>query len=296
MSWNNAILTDSGGFQVLSLSALRKITEEGVEFRSHLDGSLHQLTPERAMEIQAALGSDIRMVLDECTQYPAGEIAARKSMERTLRWAARSREAWVRIAEQGSEVGPGWTFGIVQGGTSVELRQNCAEELVAMDFPGYAIGGLSVGEARPLTYELVAAAEERLPAEKPRYVMGVGMPEELPRYVALGVDMMDCVLPTRNGRNATAFTNGGILRLRNQVHARDERPLDDQCGCPVCRRFSRGYIRHLFIANEMLGPILLSWHNLAYYQRLLAGLRQAIADGRGREFRSLQLAGWGDSF
>ena len=286
MSWNGAILTDSGGFQVLSLSALRKISEEGVEFRSHLDGSLHQLTPERAMEIQAALGSDIRMVLDECTEYPAGEVAARKSMERTLRWAARSRETWVRIAEQGSEVGPGWTFGIVQGGTSSELRRSCAEQLVAMDFPGYAIGGLSVGEARPLTYELVAAAEEKLPTERPRYVMGVGMPEEIPHYVALGVDMMDCVLPTRNGRNGCLFTSQGRLHIRQARFARDPRPLDENCACAVCRRYSRAYLRHLFVSEEMLGRTLNSYHNLFFYLDTMRRIRETIAAGAFDRFLS----------
>jgi queuine tRNA-ribosyltransferase len=286
MSWDRAILTDSGGFQVFSLSALRKISEDGVEFRSHLDGSLHQLTPERAMEIQGALGSDIRMVLDECTEFPAGELAARKSMERTLRWAGRSREAWQKIAEQGTETGPGLLFGIVQGGTYPELRRSCAEQLVAMEFPGYAIGGLSVGEARPLTYELVAASEQALPAEKPRYVMGAGLPEELPHYVALGVDMMDCVLPTRNGRNGCLFTSQGRLHIRQARFARDPRPVDESCACAVCQRYSRAYLRHLFVAEEMLGRTLNSYHNLFFYLDTMRRIRETIASGAFDRFLS----------
>ena len=286
MSWNRGILTDSGGYQVFSLSALRKVTEEGVEFRSHLDGSLHQLTPERAMAIQAALGSDIRMVLDECTEYPAGELAARKSMELTLRWAERSMEAWRCIPEGGGESGPGVLFGIVQGGAFSALRKLCAERLVAMDFPGYAIGGLSVGEARPLTYELVEAAEQALPTDRPRYVMGVGLPEELPRYVALGVDMMDCVLPTRNGRNGLLFTAKGRLHIRQVKYAKDERPLDEDCACKVCRRYSRAYLRHLFTAGEMLGRMLNSYHNLFFYLDTMRRIRETIAAGAFDRFLS----------
>ncbi|MBI3933724.1 MAG: tRNA guanosine(34) transglycosylase Tgt [Acidobacteria bacterium] len=286
ISWNRAILTDSGGYQVFSMSALRQLTEEGVEFRSHLDGSLHRLTPERAMEIQAALGSDIRMVLDECTEYPAGEVVARKSMERTMRWAGRSMDAWRKLSAEGLETGSGLLFGIVQGGTFPELRQRCAEELVAMNFPGYAIGGLSVGEARPLTYELVAAAEQALPADRPRYVMGVGMPEELPHYVALGVDMMDCVLPTRNGRNGLLFTSQGRLHIRQLRYARDPRPLDADCPCAVCQRYSRAYLRHLFVAQEMLGKILNSYHNLFFYLDTMRQIRETIAAGDFDRFLS----------
>jgi queuine tRNA-ribosyltransferase len=279
MSWDRSILTDSGGFQVFSLSGLRKVTEGGVEFRSHLDGSLHQLTPERAMEIQAALGSDIRMVLDECKEFPAGEVLARKSMELTLRWAERSKTAWVTISEEGKETGPGLLFGIVQGGAYPALRRQCAESLVEMDFPGYAIGGLSVGEARPLTYELVGAAEEVLPTDRPRYVMGVGLPEELPYYVALGVDMMDCVLPTRNGRNGLLFTSQGRLHIRQVRFAKDERPIDEDCACRVCRRYSRAYLRHLFLAQEMLGRTLNSYHNLFFYLDSMRRIRETIAAG-----------------
>jgi queuine tRNA-ribosyltransferase len=286
MSWRGAILTDSGGYQVFSMSALRKLTEEGVVFRSHLDGSLHHLTPERAMEIQAALGSDIRMVLDECTEYPAGEVAARKSMELTLRWAARSRDAWSKITEQGMETSPGLLFGIVQGGAFPELRNECAEALVEMNLSGYAIGGLSVGEARPVTYELVAAAEQALPAAKPRYVMGVGLPEELPHYVALGVDMMDCVLPTRNGRNGLLFTSEGRLHIRQVRFVRDPRPIDEHCACLVCRRYSRAYLRHLFVSGEMLGKTLNSFHNLFFYLDTMRRIRETIAAGEFARFLS----------
>jgi len=286
MAWKRAILTDSGGYQVFSMRGLRKLTEAGVEFRSHLDGSLHQLTPERAMEIQAALGSDIRMALDECTEYPAGEVAARNSMERTVRWAVRSLESWKRISGEGGETGPGMLLGIVQGGAFPELRQQCAEELVAINFPGYAIGGLSVGEARPLTYELVAAAEPALPADRPRYVMGVGLPEELPHYVALGVDMMDCVLPTRNGRNGLLFTSQGRLHIRQVRFARDPRPPDADCACMVCRRYSRAYLRHLFLAGEMLGKTLNSYHNLFFYLDTMRRIRETIAAGVFHRFLS----------
>ena len=286
MSWKRPILTDSGGYQVFSMSALRKVTDDGVEFRSHLDGSLHRLTPERAVEIQAALGSDIQMVLDECTEYPAGLVAARKSMERTLRWAERSRQAWERLSAEAEAEFRSALFGIVQGGTDVELRRRCAADLVAMDFPGYAVGGLSVGEARPLTYELTAAAEECLPQEKPRYVMGVGLPEELPHYVALGMDMMDCVLPTRNGRNGLLFTSQGRLHIRQVRFARDARPVDENCGCVVCQRYSRAYLRHLFVAGEMLGRILNSYHNLFFYLDTMRRIRETIAAGDFDRFLS----------
>ena len=279
ISWNRPILTDSGGYQVWSLSALRKLSEEGVEFRSHLDGSLHFLSPERAVEIQTVLGSDIGMVLDECTEFPAGEVAARNSMERTLRWAERSQRAWQKLPQGEGEQSLGALFGIVQGGTYPELRRQCAARLAEMDFPGYAIGGLALGEARPLTYDLVAASEEFLPPDKPRYVMGVGFPEELPQYVAQGVDMMDCVLPTRNGRNGCLFTSQGRLRIRQARFARDPRPPDESCRCPTCQRYSRAYLRHLFVSNEMLGKILNSCHNLFFYLDTMRRIRQTIAAG-----------------
>ncbi|MBI4463751.1 MAG: tRNA guanosine(34) transglycosylase Tgt [Acidobacteria bacterium] len=279
MSWNLPILTDSGGYQVFSMSALRKLSEEGVEFRSHLDGSRHLLTPEQAIEIQATLGSDIMMVLDECTEFPAGHAAAEKSMERTLRWAERGQRAWQALPHCEPERPLGALFGIVQGGTYPELRRQCAQRLVEMNFPGYAIGGLSLGEARPLTYDLVAASEELLPTDRPRYAMGVGMPEELPDYVAQGVDLMDCVLPTRNGRNGCLFTSQGRLHIRQARFAQDPRPPDESCRCPACRRYSRAYLRHLFVANEMLGKILSSCHNLFFYLDTMRRMRQTIAAG-----------------
>ncbi len=286
MAWPRAILTDSGGFQVFSLRGLRKLTEDGAEFRSHLDGSLHRLTPERAVEIQAALGSDIQMVLDECTEFPAGAVEARKSMERTLRWAERSLLARQQLRHPSGAAQRTALFGIVQGGTFPELRRRCAAELVSMGFDGYAIGGLSVGEARPLTYELVAATEEGLPQERPRYVMGVGLPEELPRYVALGVDMMDCVLPTRNARNGLLFTSAGRLHIRQVRFAQDHRPPDERCNCKVCRRYSRAYLRHLFVSGEMLGGILNTYHNLFFYLDTLRRIRETIAAGEFDRFLS----------
>ena len=286
MSWERPILTDSGGYQVFSLAALRKVTDEGVQFRSHLDGSLHMLTPARAVEIQGSLGSDIVMPLDECTEFPTSAVTAEKAMNRTIEWAAESQRTWKALAGGNSKnqnpshkQTAGALFGIVQGGTQPELRRECARRLVEMDFPGYAIGGLSVGEARPLTFEMVEAAEEYLPQEKPRYVMGVGLPEELPQYVALGVDMMDCVLPTRNGRNGLLFTSQGRMHIRQARYARDPRPVDESCGCPACRRYSRAYLRHLFIAGEMLGRILNSAHNVYFYLDTMRRIRQSIAAG-----------------
>jgi len=283
MSWNRGILTDSGGYQVFSMKALRKIGDEGVEFRSHLDGSRHLLSPERAVEIQAALGSDIMMVLDECCEYPVSHPAAQKAMERTLQWAKRSQAAWRDLALR-QEPSPGVLFGIVQGGAYPELRRECASRLAEMEFPGNALGGLSLGEPRPLTYELVAAAAELLPNDKPRYVMGVGLPEELPYYVAQGVDMMDCVLPTRNGRNGLLFTSQGRMHIRQVRYARDNRPIDDTCGCPACRRYSRAYLRHLFVAGEMLGGILNSCHNVFFYLDTMRRIRQTIAAGNFARF------------
>ena len=279
ISWDRPILTDSGGYQVFSLSTLRKVSEEGVEFRSHLDGSLHLLTPERAMEIQDALGSDIQMALDECTEFPAGPAEAEKSMERTLRWAERSKRAWQRAPHSDGNSPTGALFGIVQGGTHAQLRRQCASRLVEMDLPGYAIGGLSVGEARPQTLDLVAASEECLPEDKPRYVMGVGLPEELAYYVASGVDMMDCVLPTRNGRNGCLFTSQGKLNIRQARYARDSRPADEACACPVCCRYTRAYLRHLFVTGEMLGRILNSYHNVYFYLDTMRRIRHSIASG-----------------
>jgi queuine tRNA-ribosyltransferase len=286
--WDGPMLTDSGGFQVFSLARLTRLDDEQVVFRSHIDGALLELSPERAIHIQEQLGADCIMCLDECPPHDVPRDRLAQAVDRTTRWAVRCRDAQRRSDQA--------LFGILQGGTDRPLRERSAQALVPLDFPGYAVGGLSVGEKPERMYETLDWTVPLLPADRPRYLMGVGRPIDLVEAGLRGVDLFDCVLPTRNGRNATAFTHGGILRLRNQAHARDERPLDAQCSCPVCRRFTRAYIRHLFIANEMLGPILLSWHNLAYYQQLLAGLRQAIAENRASEFRALQLAGWGDSF
>ena len=231
------------------------------------------------MEIQDALGSDIRMALDECTEFPAGLAEAEKSMERTLRWAERSKRAWQRASHSDGKSPSGALFGIVQGGTHARLRRQCASRLVEMDLPGYAIGGLSVGEARPQTLDMVAASEECLPEDKPRYVMGVGLPEELAHYVASGVDMMDCVLPTRNGRNGCLFTSQGKLHIRQARYARDPGPVDESCNCPVCRRYSRAYLRHLFVTNEMLGRILNSYHNVYFYLDTMRRIRHSIASG-----------------
>ncbi|MSO21207.1 MAG: tRNA guanosine(34) transglycosylase Tgt [Acidobacteria bacterium] len=293
MSWPRAILTDSGGFQVYSLSHLRKVREQGVEFRSHLNGSKHELTPERAVEIQWKLGSDVAMVLDECTEFPATEVVARKSMELTLRWAARSQQALqaLRLLSPPDAVQIGALFGIVQGGTHPELRRDCARALVQMEhegkgLDGFAIGGLSVGESRPITYDLAAEAAQFLPHNKPRYVMGVGLPEELPQYVALGIDMMDCVLPTRNGRNGYLFTSQGRVHIRQARFTRDPRPLDESCACLVCRRYSRAYLRHLFISGEMLGRALNSYHNLFFYLDTMRRIRETIASGEFDRFLS----------
>jgi len=286
MSWNRFILTDSGGYQIYSLRTLRKISDEGVEFRSHLDGSPHLLSPERVLEIQTALGSDIMMVLDDCPEFPASRTTVQKAVDRTLLWADRSMRAWERMLSGDGARPPGALFGIVQGGTDLELRRECAKHLAAMEFPGYAMGGLSLGEARPVTYEMVAAAREYLPEEKPRYVMGVGLPEELAHYVAEGVDMMDCVLPTRNGRNGYLFTSQGRLHIRQVRYARDPLPIDETCSCPVCRRYSRAYLRHLFVAGEMLGGILNSCHNIFFYLDTMHRIRQTIAAGGFSRFLS----------
>jgi len=280
MAWNRAILTDSGGYQVFSMSALRKLTEQGVEFRSHLDGSLHHLTPERAMEIQAALGADIRMVLDECTEYPAGMVAARNSMERTLRWAGRSLVAWRKISEEGRETGPGLLFGIVQGGVFPDLRTRSAEFIRRLDFPGNAIGGLSVGETKAEMYAVLEVVDSILPEDKPRYLMGVGAPEDLVNCVLRGVDIFDCVLPTRLARHNAALTRYQRLNLVNSVYARDPQPIDPTCSCYTCQNYSRAYIRHLITAKEMLSATLISIHNLYVLINLTIDMRQAILKGR----------------
>lgn len=291
MSWPGAILTDSGGFQVFSLADLRKVTDDGVIFRSHLDGSEHFLTPEKSIEIQQALGSDIAMVLDECIEYPADRERAASAVKRTTEWARRCRDFSRAPMESGhanaDAITPGQVlFAIVQGGTHADLRRESARQLVDLDFPGYAVGGLAVGEPHALTCEMAAAATAELPADRPRYLMGVGFPEQLADYVACGIDMMDCVLPTRNARNGCLFTSVGRINIKNAIYADDSRPLDERCSCMVCRTYSRAYLRHLFLANEILASILNSHHNIAFYLDIMAKIRQAIAFGELAEFSS----------
>jgi len=278
MSWPGAILTDSGGYQVFSLADLRKVTDEGVRFRSHLDGSEHFLTPEKSIEIQQALGSDIAMVLDECIEYPAERGRAAEAARRTADWARRCRD-YAREREDASTTPGQALFGIVQGGAYADLRRESARRLVELDFPGYAIGGLAVGEPHEMTCELAAAAAAELPAARPRYLMGVGFPEQLSDYVACGVDMMDCVLPTRNARNGCLFTSAGRISIKNARYAADSRPLDENCSCMVCRNYSRAYLRHLYMANEVLAAILNTHHNVHFYLDTMRKIRQAIAFG-----------------
>ncbi len=285
MAWERSILTDSGGFQVFSLSGLRKVSEEGVSFRSHLDGSSHLFTPERSMEIQIALGADIVMAFDECTEHPAELARAQSSMDMTLRWARRSRiyfEQHKHEVPWASDL-PGQTqtlFGIVQGGMHKELRRECAERLVEMDFPGYAIGGLSVGEPRELTREMIAETLACLPEDKPRYVMGVGYPEEIVEYAGMGVDMMDCVLPTRAARHGLLFTSEGRINIKNARFVTDQGPPDPNCSCRVCVRYSRAYLRHLYVTGEALSAVLNTVHNLAFYLDTMRGVRHAIKLGK----------------
>lgn len=271
MGWDGAVLTDSGGYQVMSLAALRKVTDEGVEFRSHLDGSLVKLTPESVIAAQATMGVDIAMVLDECVAAGADRATSERAMRRTTAWAERSR----RI-----ELPPGrWMFGIVQGGMYPDLRRQHAGELARLEFSGYAVGGLSVGEERGRTLEVAAETAAELPEQRPRYLMGVGLPQDLLHFIGMGFDMFDCVLPTRNGRNGSVFTHDGRLNLRLARHARDAAPLDAECGCYVCSRFSRAYLRHLMTAGEMLGAQLATLHNLHYFLDLMAQARARIAAG-----------------
>ncbi|WP_165230399.1 tRNA guanosine(34) transglycosylase Tgt [Aquisphaera insulae] len=272
MGWDGPILTDSGGFQVFSMADRSKITDRGVTFRSHLDGRLLELTPERAVAIQEALGPDVAMCLDHCPALPASRDEIAAAVDRTIAWAARCRQAHSRPDQS--------LFGIVQGGSDEELRGRCAEALVAMDFDGYAVGGVSVGESREEVRKALEVTTHRLPEDRPRYLMGVGRPQDMLAAVATGIDLFDCVLPTRNGRNATCFTARGPVKLRNAAHVRDPGPIEEGCPCLACRRFSRAYLRHLFNAREMLGPILATIHNLAYLHRLTASIREAIAAGR----------------
>jgi queuine tRNA-ribosyltransferase len=271
MAWERPILTDSGGFQVMSLSKLRKISEDGVRFRSHVDGTEEFLSPERAMTIQRQLGSDIQMVLDECAPYPATELEIEKSVALSMRWASRSRTAF------GEQPGRG-CFGIVQGGVFPRLRRQSAEALMEIGFDGYAVGGLAVGEGQTAMFDTLEATLLHLPADKPRYLMGVGKPADIAGAVLRGVDMFDCVLPTRSGRNGQAFTRSGTLNLRNAMHAKDPGPLDPECNCPACRQFSRAYLHHVVKAGEIIASMLLTWHNLTYYQDLMDALRQAIRE------------------
>jgi queuine tRNA-ribosyltransferase len=275
MRWDRPILTDSGGFQVMSLSKLRKITDAGVAFQSHIDGAPHLLTPERAIEIQCLLGADIQMQLDECVALPATREEMERAVERSLAWAVRCKQAFDGLAKPGQAL-----FGIVQGGTDAPLRARSAEALVAMNFPGYAIGGLAVGESQAAMLDTLDLTARRLPAHKPRYLMGVGTPVDLIEAVARGADMFDCVLPTRSGRHGQAFTWSGKVNLRNAGHAEDPRPLDPQSRCPAARDYSRAYLHHLVKSEEYLGAMLLSWANVAFYQELMAAMRAAIAERR----------------
>jgi queuine tRNA-ribosyltransferase len=327
MSWPNPILTDSGGYQVMSLKGLGRVTEDGFQFRSHLDGSAHFLSPEKAVEIQWALGADIIMVLDECVEYPASHERLHRAVKLTSRWAKRSKERYLGIRDSGLGVrspgiedgessssrparspaypptadsrlptpapripsaeprGPG-LFGIIQGGTDEVLRRESAEEIIEIGFEGYALGGLSVGEAKSETYDVVEATTGLLPQGRPRYLMGVGTPEDLVECVARGVDMFDCVMPTRNARNGCAFTSEGKITVKNTRFARDERPLDPACACAVCQRYSRAYLRHLFLAGEMLAGILTTYHNLYFYLDTMRKIRQALFSGDFESFRS----------
>ncbi|HTW53277.1 MAG TPA: tRNA guanosine(34) transglycosylase Tgt [Stellaceae bacterium] len=281
MNWPHAILTDSGGFQVMSLAALRTISEDGVAFRSHIDGSRHVLTPERSIEIQRLLGSDITMSFDECTPFPAERSAVEASMELSMRWAERSRRTFIERDGHG-------IFGIVQGGAHADLRERSARRLVKIGFDGYAIGGLAIGEGQATTFAMTEATVPFLPADRPRYLMGVGKPGDLVGGVKRGVDMFDCVLPTRSGRTAQAFTRDGTLNLRNARHADDPAPLDPECRCPACTGFSRAYLHHLVKAGEILAAMLLTAHNLTYYADLMAAMREAIMAGRLAEFETPQ--------
>jgi len=277
MNWPGPILTDSGGYQVMSLSSLRKMKENGVTFRSHIDGSLHELTPERSMEIQRMLDADITMAFDECTPFPATEKETETSMALSMRWAERSKAGFTERTGYG-------LFGIVQGGVFKDLREQSSKALTDIGFDGYAIGGLAVGEGQEIMFQVLDYTTPMLPKDKPRYLMGVGKPADLVGGVLRGVDMFDCVLPTRSGRTSQAFTRRGAINLRNARHNEDPRPLDAECACPACKSYSRAYLHHLVKAGEILGAMLLTWHNLQYYQDLMAGMRAAIGEGRLEAF------------
>jgi queuine tRNA-ribosyltransferase len=285
MDWPGPILTDSGGFQVMSLAKLRKLDRDGVTFQSHIDGSSHRLTPARSIEIQHQLDATITMALDECTPFPATPEQARQSMELSMRWAALSRASFVARPGYG-------LFGIVQGSVYPDLRAECAAALVGIGFDGYAIGGLAVGEGQATTFDVLDATVPHLPADRPRYLMGVGTPDDIIGAVRRGIDMFDCVIPTRGGRTARAFTSLGIFNLRNARFADDAAPLDPACACPACAKHSRAYLHHLFKAEEMLGPMLLTWHNVRYYQDLTRGLRRSIQRGEFSAYADQLRAGW----
>jgi queuine tRNA-ribosyltransferase len=279
MNWDGPILTDSGGFQVMSLGELRKLDADGVTFRSHVDGSRHRLTPERSMEIQGLLGSDIVMAFDECPALPADRDRITTSMRLSMKWAARSREAF------GDRPGHA-LFGIQQGGLDPDLRAESAERLRAIGFDGYAVGGLAVGEGQEAMFGVLDYAPAQLPADRPRYLMGVGKPDDLVGAVARGIDMFDCVLPSRSGRTGQVFTRRGVVNIRNARHAEDPRPLDEACTCPACRGYSRAYLHHVSRAKEIIASMLMTWHNLHYYQELMAGMRAAIAAGRFADWQA----------
>ena len=285
MSWPRPILTDSGGYQVFSLSGLRKITDDGVRFRSHLDGSEHFLTPEKAAEIQLALGSDIAMVLDECIETPAPRDKAEAALRRTMEWARRARAYFLEQARRNGNL-PQLQFGIVQGATFADLRRESARRLLDLDFPGCAVGGLAVGEPHEITLAVTAEVTPLLPSDRPRYLMGVGRPEQIADYVALGIDMMDCVLPTRAARHACLYTSEGRVLIKNARYARDQRPIDSNCLCGVCRRYTRAYLRHLFAAGELTAAILATHHNIHFYLDIMRQIREAIEFGNLANFSS----------
>jgi queuine tRNA-ribosyltransferase len=285
MAWPRAILTDSGGYQVFSLSALRKLSDEGVRFRSHLDGSEHLLTPEKAAEIQLALGADIAMVLDECIETPAPRLRAEAALKRTTEWARRARNYFLECASRNGDLTQ-WQFGIVQGATFADLRRESAKQLLELDFPGYAVGGLAVGEAHEITCEMAAEVTALLPMDRPRYLMGVGRPEQIADYVALGIDMMDCVLPTRAARHACLYSSEGRVLIKNARYAQDQRPIDSKCSCSVCRRYTRAYLRHLFAAGEFTAAILATHHNVHFYLDIMRQIREAIEFGNLANFSS----------
>ena len=279
MNWQRPILTDSGGFQVMSLAGLRKMSEQGVTFKSHIDGSRHELSPERSMEIQRLLGSDIVMAFDECTPFPATEKEARTSMELSMRWAKRSRDAF------GDRPGHA-LFGIQQGSVFEDQRQESAEALRQIEFDGYAVGGLAVGEGQEVMFDVLDYAPDMLPVDKPRYLMGVGKPDDIVGAVKRGIDMMDCVLPSRSGRTGQAFTRRGVVNIKNARYQNDPRPLDEKCRCPACSQYSRAYLHHVFKAQEMISGMLLTWHNLHYFQELMSEMRSAISENRFSAFEA----------